>query len=117
MIIDHEKIKNMRLENAIISEDLAKMVKKINVLSRNLTKYKIGKKILGSQQKRLVREIFIAEGKVTVLPMQKKRSSHTNAQKSQVEKSIENLPEEKQAEMLEMLLAMRDDRQKTQMGK
>lgn len=118
MEIYHEKIKEMRLENADLSEDLAKVYKKIDILSRNLVKYKMGKKILGSQQKKLVRDIFIAEGKVTVLPMRKKnKSSNVKTEKSRVEKSIENLPEREQAEMLNMLLAMREDRQKTQMEK
>lgn len=121
MVIDQKRINNLKLDNTEISKDLSKVAKKVRVLTRNLAKYKIAKNILGSQQKKLVKDIYIAEGKVTILPMRKKRTSNQSirAEKTMVEKTIEELPTSLQSEMLARLLAIRAerDRQKLQIGK
>ena len=98
----------------------SQMVRKIQTDRLLLHKVQATLRELSSQhhtdirkQKEIVRALYIAEGRVTKVPPKKKPSRHCQGtdKQSSVEKQIQHLPEHKQDEMLQRLLAIRAARQ------
>jgi len=99
----------LRKENLKIIKEIKDTDKMIAKLNSQVTTLIICQKLRRRKQKKLVRDLHIAEGKLIIIPMKKEREKKT--EKSLVKQNIKNLPKSQQAEMLKRLLAIRADRQ------
>jgi len=106
-------LQEMKKQNKRLIQEILDAEKELKQLRTQLTTLTICQKIRRRKQKKLVRNIYIAEGKVKVLSYKGKRK-YQKKTKTDIEISLEELSAYDQAEMLEHLLAIRKERQKSQ---
>ena len=104
-------LEDLKKENLGIIAEIKETNKKISKLSSQIAGAMICQKLMYKKQRELVRDLYIAEGKMIILPPKEAKKKYQKTQKSDVEQNIKNLPEAQQKEMLTRLLAIRAARQ------
>ena len=107
-MINEAELIVMKLKNKDLCLDICEMSQNISRTKQKLQNLEMFYKLKIKEQKALVREIFISEGSVEVLPTYRYKKQKL----AQMETNFIKAPKETQEETLERLLAIRNKRQK-----
>jgi len=104
-------LEQLKKANTDLIKEIKTESKILQNISRQIKTLSICQKIRCNNQKKLAKELYIAEGKMKILPTKDTKTYKQRTEKSLVEQNIKNLPKPQQAKILKRLLDIRAERQ------
>ena len=108
------EIQRLEDQNKLLSKKIISDKIKVQKLKSQWITLSLAIKQNSAKQRETVKKIFIAQGKITILPEKTEKKPYIKKIKTDIEKNISKLKSKDQDEMLRRLLAIREERRKNE---